>query len=548
MAIIKSQFYNNNQNLKAAGVVTEFTAFQVSEYIKCSKDPIYFLENYAKIISLDDGVVNFIPYPYQKTFIESIHNNRLTVGCCGRQLGKSTICSGYIAWYVLFNDNKKAAILANKQLIAQEIFSRVKFIIENVPLWLQKGIVKWAETSFKLDNGSTCFCAATSPSAVRGLSISLLMLDEFGFLSPKLADSFISSVFPTISSSKESKMMIVSTPNGLNHFHKIFAGAVSGENDFVPIHATWRDHPKRDQAWADKELLTLGPVRYAQEVECNFSSSSYTLISGSKLSTITTIPPIFVKDNLSVFTEPEEGHAYVITVDTSEGVHQDYSAFTVFDITAMPYRVVTTFKDNTISSLVYPFLIEQLGKKYNDAYILVETNSVGVTVANCLFYELEYAHIYFTHKETLNEGQGYPGVKTTKKVKSVGTACLRDLIEQDQLIINSHDILQELSVFVQKGTSYASSEPNGVNDDLVMCCVLFAWLTKQQLFSELTDTNIRAILSKKTEEYISEQMIPFGHITNGSEDLGADFSDQLNLKKYDSIDAWVFSNLETVDN
>ncbi len=518
MSITKPKFYNNNPNLKAAGAVTEFTTFQVDEYIKCSTDPIYFLENYAKIVSLDDGIVNFVPYPYQKTFIEALHNNRLIVGCCGRQLGKTAICAGYVAWYVLFNDNKKAALLANKQLIAQEIFSRVKFIIENVPLWLQKGIEKWAETSFKLDNGSTCFCAATSPSAVRGLAVSLLMLDEFAFLSSKLADSFIASVFPTISSSKESKMMIVSTPNGLNHFHKIFSGAVSGENDFVSIHATWRDHPDRDQTWADKELLALGPVRYAQEVECNFTSSSFTLISGSKLSTLTTIPPVFTKDSLKLFCEPVAGHSYVMTVDTSEGVHQDYSAFTVFDITEMPYKVVATYKDNTISSLVYPELIERVCKMYNSAYVLVETNSVGVTVANCLFYELEYEFIYFTHKEVLNEGHGYPGVKTTKKVKSIGTSCLRDLIEQDQLIINSNDILEELSVFVQKGTSYASSQPNGVNDDLVSTLWLFAWLTKQPLFSDLTNTNVRAVLAKKTAEYIDENMTPFGFISDGSED------------------------------
>ena len=548
----RPQFYNNNPNLKAEGVVTEFTKFHVDEYIKCSKDPIYFLENYAKIISLDHGVVPFVPYDYQKTFIEAIHNNRLVVGMMGRQLGKSTICAGYIAWYILFNDNKKAALLANKLAIAQEIFSRVKFIIENTPSWLQRGIIKWAEKSIKLDNGSSCYCAATSPSAVRGDSLNLILVDEWAHLNSKLADSFVASVFPTISASKTAKMMIVSTPLGRNHFFKVFTEALAGTNNFVPILATWRDHPDRDQAWADKELIALGPVRYAQEVECDFQGSSFTLVSGSKLSTITTIPPVFTKDALNIFFEPEEGHSYVMTVDTSEGVHQDYSAFAVFDITSMPYRVVATFKDNTISSLVYPFLIEQIGRKYNYAYVLVETNSVGVTVANCLFYELEYEFIYFTHKETLNEGQGYPGVKTTKKVKAIGTGCLRDLIEQDQLIINSHDILQELSVFVKKGTSYASSEPNGVNDDLTSCLWLFAWLTKQALFAELTDTNIRSILAKKTEDYISENMIPFGRSSTENDDFD-DFGTELDIKKFggkgvDPFDMWVFSNLPDTEN
>jgi hypothetical protein len=542
MATKHPQFYNNNPNLKAAGVVTEFTQFQVDEYIKCSRDPIYFLENYAKIVSLDEGIVPFVPFEYQKKFIKEINENRLVVGMMSRQMGKSTICAGYIAWYILFNDNKKAAMLANKQAIAQEIFSRVKFIIEHLPMWLQKGIVKWAETRIKLDNGSSCYCAATSPSAVRGDSLNLILVDEFSHLNAKLADSFIASVFPTISSSKTAKMMIVSTPNGLNHFHVVWSEAEKKINGFIPIKATWRDNPNRDQAWADKELLSLGPIRYACEVECDFASSSYTLISGSKLSAIATTKPVFTKDNLQIFMEPEKGHSYVCTVDTSEGVHQDYSAFVVIDITSMPYRVVATYKDNTISSLAYPFLITEICKKYNDAYILVETNSVGVTVANCIFYELEYEHVYFTHKDILTEGMGFPGVKTTKKVKAVGTGCLRDLIELDQLIINSHEILQELSVFVQKGTSYASSDPNGVNDDLVACLWLFAWLTKQPIFSDLTDTNIRSILAKKTEEYISENLIAFGFITDGTEDYDErPFSSELDIKKHPSIDNWVFS-------
>ena len=546
MATQKEKIYKKNQNLKAAGAITEFNVFQVNEYVKCAQDPIYFLENYAKIVSLDKGVINFALFSYQKRFIKEMHENRLVVGLMSRQLGKSTIVGGYIAWYILFNDNKRAAILANKQIIAQEIFGKVKFIIENIPLWLQKGIVRWAEKSIKMDNGSSCFCAATSPSAVRGTSINFLLLDEFGFMLPKLADQFIASVFPTISASKESKMVIVSTPNGLNHFYTIYNGALTGKNNFTPVEAKWHEHPDRDVEWARKELQNLGPVRFAQEVDCNFTSSSYTLISGSKLSTIVTIAPVFEADNLKVYENPQVGHSYVCTVDTSEGVHQDYSAFVVFDITAMPYRVVATFKDNTISSLSYPFLIEKICRKYNNAYVLVETNSVGVTVANCIFYEMEYEFVYFTHKDTINEGQGYPGLRTTKRVKAVGTACLRDLIELDQLLIQSHDILQELSVFVQKGSSYSSSDPNGVNDDLTSCMWLFAFLTKEKIFSELTNTNVRAILAKKTEEYISESMLPFGAISNGHDDGFMNelyFPSTSKNSDQEELDQWVFSTL-----
>lgn len=539
----QDKFYKNNQSLKAAGAVTEFNIFQIEEYKKCAADPIYFLENYAKIVSLDSGVVNFIPFSYQKRFIKAMHENRLTVGLMGRQLGKSTVVGGYIAWYVLFNNNKRAAILANKQIIAQEIFSRVKFIIENLPLWLQKGIEKWNETSLKMDNGSTCFCAATSPSAVRGMSINFLMLDEFGFLSSKLADAFISSVFPTISASKESKMVIVSTPNGLNHFYKIWNDAETGVNDFVPVKANWRENPNRDDAWAAKELASLGPVRYAQEVEVNFAGSSKTLVSGTKLSELSLSNPVSTVDKMNFYFTPEKDHSYAITVDTSRGQHLDYSAMVVFDISELPYKIVATFKDNQISPETYPYLIYTIAKKYNSAHVLIEINDLGEMVASNLFYEFEYENVYFTYRDELNEGRGYPGVRTTKKVKSIGCSTLKSLIEQDQLLINAHEIIQELGVFVQKGASYAAEDEN-INDDLTTCLWLFAWLTKQALFSELTNVNIRSILAKKNEAHIEENMMPFGLMDDGQDEYenGSVF---LDINKYggtkDPLVKWMFS-------
>lgn len=537
MAKLTPQFYNNNPNLKASGVKTEFTAFQLEEYIKCADDPIYFLENYAKIVSLDEGVINFVPFEYQKRFIKAVHENRLVCARMARQLGKSTICAGYIAWFILFNSNQKAAVLANKQAIAQEIFSRVKFIIENVPIWLQKGIRKWAETRIKFDNGSSCFCAATSPSAVRGDSISLILLDEFAHMNPKLADSFIASVFPTISSSKKAKMMIVSTPNGLNHYYKIWDGAVKGTNNFIPVDGKWYENPNRDEAWAKAELKALGAVRYAQEVSCEFSASSYSLISGTKLQNIVTMQPIFSHENMHAYFEPIKDHSYVCAVDTSRGQHLDYSAFVMIDITELPYKVVAVFKDNQISPMSYPYLIYNVCKKYNDAHILIEINDIGGQVADALFYELEYENMYFTYKDEVAEGLGYPGVRTTKRVKAIGCSTLKDFIENDQLEINSEEILKELGVFVQKGTSYAASD-TAINDDLTACLFLFAYLTKQAIFKDLTNVNIREIISKRTEQYISDNMVPFGIIDNG---MNEEAVAQFDIKAIDPIDQWMFS-------
>ena len=270
---MKSQVYNAKSNLKAAGVKVQFTQEQVHEYVKCSKDPLYFIRTYAKIVSLDDGVVNFEPFLYQERIIEAIHNNKNTLGKLFRQAGKSTIVAAYFAWYVLFNDNKTAVILANKQAIAIEIFGRVQFIIENLPLWLQQGVVEWNKKSLMLENGSRCIASATSASAVRGMSVNILLCDEFAHLHPNLAEEFIASVFPTISSSESSKLIIISTPNGLNHYHKLWVEAQNKNNDFVCVEGKWQENPRRSQEWANEQHKKLGDVKFRQEIECLWGKS-----------------------------------------------------------------------------------------------------------------------------------------------------------------------------------------------------------------------------------------------------------------------------------
>ena len=511
---MKQQIYNNNKNLKAAGVAVEFTREQIEEYIKCKQDPIYFIENYAKIVSLDEGVVPFKPFPYQKRIIDSIHTNKNTLGKLFRQAGKSTIVAGYMAWYVLFNDNKTAVVLANKQAIAVEIFGRVQFIIENLPMWLQQGVVEWNKKSLVLENGSRCIAAATSASAVRGMSVNFLLLDEFAHLKPNLAEEFVASVFPTLSSSESSKLVIISTPNGLNHYHKLWVDAENGNNDFATVQGRWQENPHRTQEWADAQRKKLGEVKYRQEIECSFEGSSYTLVDGTKLATLPIAMPLYNKDNFEIYKKPEKDRQYVITVDVSRGRHHDYSAFTVFDATKMPYEVVATYKDNTISTLEYPHLIYNTARQFNDAYILIETNDLGEEVSNTIWYEYEYSNLYFTSGNELTQLAGYPGVRTTTKVKGLGCSVLKDLIEKDQLTVNSHKIVEELGLFVMHKRSYASQDP-AVNDDLCTTLWLFAWLTKQDVFQEITSNNLRGILTEQKQKYIDSTMTPFGFFSRG---------------------------------
>lgn len=539
---ISSEYYNGNKNLKAAGVDINFTAEQLQEYIKCSTDPIYFIKKYVKVVHVDRGTVPFALYGYQERIINAYHKNRKAIVLAPRQMGKTVSTAAYFLWVVLFNPDKNVAILANKAAVAREILSKIQYAYECLPKWMQQGVLEWNKGSIELENRSSIITAATSPNAIRGFACSHLYIDELAFVPHNIAEEFMTSVFPTISSGLTTKIFLSSTPKGMNLFHKMWVEAINGINGFVPVKVTWDENPTRDKAWLADQLKNLGELKFNQEIFCAFNGSSKSLISGAKLGSIATHPPIFEKDLLKVHYKPIEGHSYVCTVDTSRGQHLDYSAFVIFDITELPYKVVATYKNNQISPMTYPFLIMRTCQQYNNCHTLVEINDIGGQVADTLFYEYEYENMYFTYKDELNEGMGYPGIRTTKLVKSIGCSILKDLIENEQLEVMSHDILQELSVFVQKGKSYAA-ENESINDDLTTCLWLFGWLTKQQLFKDLTDTNIRSIIAKKTEDYINDNMVPFGIIDTGIDESNSFGQYELDLRKYSSLDAWVFSDL-----
>jgi hypothetical protein len=535
--------YLGNANLKACGVPISFSADQLSEYAKCAADPIYFIKNYVKIVHVDRGVIPFELYPFQEKIIRAYQNNRKVICKIGRQQGKTQTTAAFFLWVVLFQDQKLIAVMANKAAVAREILSRIQFAYENVPLWMQRGVKEWNKGSIELENGSAIITAATSPNAIRGFSASMIYIDETAFIPANIAEEFFTSVFPTISSGKETKIFLSSTPKGMNHFHKMWVEALNGTNGFFTVSAEWYDNPTRDEKWKDEQFKTLGEVKFNQEVLCRFAGSSKSLIKGEKLTALAIASPLETRDKMNFYKAPEKDHAYVLTVDTSRGQHLDYSALVVIDISELPYKVVATFKDNQISPESYPYLIYTIAKQYNNAHVLIEINDLGEMVASNLFYEFEYENVYFTYRDELNEGRGYPGVRTTKKVKAIGCATLKSLIEGDQLEVNAHEIIEELGVFIQKGASYAA-EDEQINDDLTICLVLFSWLTKQPIFSELTNVNIRSILAQKNEAHIEETMLPFGMMDDGNDD---EFQSSvlLDLSKFggtkDPLMKWIMS-------
>ena len=518
-----SDQYLGNMLLKRADVQHNFTKEEVEEYIKCRDDIVYFLENHVKIVHVDEGLIPFSLYPFQKDLIQTISDNRNVIVKTGRQVGKSTTTLGWLLHYVLFNQSKTVGILANKAATARELLSRIQIAYQHLPKYLQQGLKEWNKGSLELENGSKIIASSTSSSAIRGFSFSCILLDEFAHVQRHIADEFIRSVYPTISSGKETKVIIVSTPNGFNMFYKYWNDAEAGTNDFTPFKVHWSNVPDRNQKWKKKIESTIGADAFRQEYEAEFLGSSNTLISYEKLQELSYNEPLYRKSDVDVFTDVIPSHSYVITVDVARGQGIDYSAFTVFDITEMPYNVVAKYRSNLVAPLVFPNIINIIGKKYNDAYILIEVNDIGSQVSDVLHHDLEYENLFSTawygrHGQQLSGFVGGKrdsqfGVRTSKSMKKIGCSNLKALIEDDKLLVQDYDIICELTTFVSSGDSFNAED--GANDDLAMTLVLFAWLVDQQYFKELSNQNIRDNLYKNQLSEIEDLTTPFGIINNG---------------------------------
>lgn len=520
----KLKGYNGNQNLKRSNQAIEWTPELVSEYVKCSEDPIYFIESYMKIININSGLVSFKLYDYQKNMVLAMKENRFNIVATARQAGKSTVTCGFILWYIIFHADKTVALLANKGETAREILGRVQLAYEHLPRWLQHGVKEWNKGSFELENNSRVIATATSASAIRGYSINLLFIDEAAFI--ENWDTFFTSVYPTISSGTESKIILVSTPNGLNHFYSIWINAKEDRNGYNPIQVMWDAVPGRDEKWQKDTLASMNfdTEKFQQEYCVEFMGSSGTLIAGWKLKELVHQTPLNTKDGLAVYKAPIAGHRYAVIVDVSEGRSLDYSAFHVIDVTQMPYQQVSVYRNNLITPLDYAEVVHRLAIAYNKAPVLVEVNNMGAQVSHSLHYDFEYDNILFTENngrngKKISSGFGAAvdmGVRTTVPVKANGCSLLKLLIEQNQLVINDFHTIEELSRFSKKGKSY-EAEP-GAHDDLVMGLVLFGWLSEQQYFKDYTDINTLMRLRDKTDDEIMQDLSPFGFIDDGRDD------------------------------
>ena len=534
-----NESYLGNQNLKRSNVKHSWTPQQVQEWMKCAEDPEYFIETYIKIVNVDRGLVNFNLYDYQKDIVRLSVDERFVICKMPRQCGKTTTLVGIMLWYVLFHETYSVAILAHKLAQAREILSRIQLAYEHLPKWLQQGIVEWNKGNIELENGSKILASATSSSAIRGGSFNLVYLDEFAFVENNMQESFFASVYPTISSGQTTKVLITSTPNGLNMFYKIWTDSEEGKNAYKRIDVHWSEVPGRDEEWRKETIRNTSEEQFRVEFECEFIGSSHTLISATKLRLLRAVPPEASNPDTRIFKQPVAGRQYVTIVDTARGVQGDYSAFVVFDVSQLPYSVVASYRNNMISPLLYPNIIYQLCKHYNSAYVLVETNDIGEQIANILHHDLEYENVLTTVNngrsgQVISPGFGQAtrmGVKTSKQVKRIGCMGLKTQVESDKLVINDERILYELFRFVNIGDSYEAEEGH---DDLVMCCVLFAWAMEQSYMKELTSVDLRQRLEQENEEAMDENMLPFGIISRGE----AEHAVTIAARRGD--DSWLF--------
>tara|TARA_X000000950_G_scaffold255390_1_gene319957 strand:+ start:3488 stop:5068 length:1581 start_codon:yes stop_codon:yes gene_type:complete len=499
----KNDGYLGNTQVKRAGVDTSYTDEEMQEYIKCTKDPIHFIESYTQIISLDEGMIPFTLRGYQGKLIEHFNQNRFSVVLASRQSGKSITSCAYLLWYILFHPEVTVAVLANKGAIAREMIARIVTMLESVPFFLQPGVKILNKGNIEFGNDSKIVAAATSSSSIRGMSINMLYLDEFAFVED--AETFYTATYPVITSGKDSKVIITSTANGVgNMFHKIYESAIHEQSEYKSFTINWYDVPGRDEEWKEQTIANTSEAQFEQEYGNSFLGTGNTLVNSNTLLGLKAVEPDWNKDGVNVYERPKEGHEYICTVDVSQGRGLDYSTFTIIDVTEKPFKQVCTYRDNTLSPMLYPDLLNKYCRPYNEALIIIENNAEGGMVATQLHYDIEYPNVFVQGMTKADD----IGVTMSRKIKRIGCSTMKELLEENRLLVKDRATITELMTFINKGPSFEADK--GYNDDMVMNLVLFSWFITTDYFYNLTDKKVKDLLYSEQQKLIEDDLLPPG--------------------------------------
>ena len=469
--------------IKKPNLELEYTPEMLVELQKCAEDIWNFLP-YVKIVHPDRGVITFNPYDFQKHILKNLQKHRFHVILCGRQLGKTTVISIYALWFAIFNADKTIGIVSNKQSSAIDILKRLKKTYEELPVWLKPGVIEWSKTFVTFDNGTQIMVSATSEDAFRGRTLNILFCDEYAFVPKNIADAFWAANYPTISSSVDAKIIIISTPNGMfNQFHTIYSHAERGENEFISLKFDWRANPERDEAWATSQRKNLGNKKFTQEHLVEFLGSTNTVISPDVMEYLFTQyeSPIHIDMNgrFRIFEKPERGCRYVVGSDVAKGTGEHDSVCQVLKFISLDpikFEQVAVFQNNFTDVYSFSDIINRISIYYNNAYIMVENNAEGAAVVNKLWWDIETENLVNTGAKAVNLG-----IRATKNTKPKAVLLMKKVIEDNCLKIRDKETVEQLASFIEQNGKFFGKD---LGDDLISALYWAVYVTQMDVFDE----------------------------------------------------------------
>jgi len=481
--------------VKAAHAKTSYTPHQKREIFRCMNDPLYFMENYLRIQHPVRGQIPFEAYDYQKQLVNAYWKNISVIALLPRQSGKTTTAAGYLLWYAMFNDDVTVLIAANKFRAANEIMDRIKFAYEELPDWLRAGVQTYNVQDIKFDNGSRIKATTTTPDSGRGMSISLLYLDEFAFVKPRIAEEFWTAMSPTLATG--GKCIITSTPNSdEDKFAEIWFGANKtiddygdelpdglGINGFKAFTAHYSEVPGRDEKWANQERAKIGADKFDREYGCEFLTADSTLINAVTLLKLQGVDPMYKTNDIRWYDKIQPNRTYLVALDPSAGVGKDPAAIEVFSLPDMRQVAEWTHNRTSIPNQVRTMqnivnfihsemkkIPEQRGDP--DIYFTLENNSWGEAALLTIEEMGEERFNGIMMHEPRIKGVSRPrkGLNTNGRSKAAACTKFKSLIEAEKLTVLSRPLVRQLKFFVSKGDSFAAKV--GENDDCVMASML----------------------------------------------------------------------------
>ena len=529
----KKVSFNGNRDLKPAYVKLPLTEAHIQEIYKCANSVEYFFFNYCQIVT-NKGFTFGDTRQYQIDLLNFLAKEKRCALTMPRQSSKSVTTGVHILHKINFNKDANWGIAANLQSMSKEVLSKIKQTYLRLPIWLQQGIMSWNANSIALENGSRVLTSATTGNSFRGFTFATpgsgIMVDETAFIDGNLWEEFYDSVFPTVSSSKDSQIILASTPCGMNHWYYIVKDAEESRSEFKPYNIKWTDVPGRDEEWLEAQIETYGKLFVNQNFLCQFHGSSETLIDSLALQRLRASQPILEDkfiEGVKVYSDVEEKHNYIMSVDTAKD-GDDKFAINIVDITKFPFKQVMS-ANLEVSYLKMPKVILDIATYYNNAFLIIENvEGSGQSIADTLYTVYEYEHLY------RDKNKDYPGFRTNKRTRTIILNFMKTFIENSKLEVIDKTTISQLNTFIKKKGKYQAD--SGAKDDLVMslaiCFVPFMDVSAYADYSKFMEALEYAGIECDDDNTVSlSSLVSVGYFDDGIEDTS--YSSKEGVFSYD---------------